>query len=475
MSSPEELTYRKYPAKLHCENVKKNLLSKTSLDPSTIVIFLSGEGSKLYPHSDQEQVFRQDRDFFYLSGCNIPNSHLIYDVQSSKLSLFLPNIDNDDVMWSGMPLLPEQALQKFDVDDVHYTNKLYDYFHNLNKNHKIAITNYRSEWNNPYKYFFLKQSDDDLNYALSESRLIKDDYEISLMKIAAKITDNSHLAVMSALPIEKNETHIHAEFIYHSIRQGSKFQAYDPICCSGPNCGTLHYIKNDDTLSNKNSVLIDAGAEWQNYAADVTRCFPINGIWSKEHRQIYDIVLKMQKTVLKQIKPGVLWDDLHLLAHRVLIDSFLKLGIFKKKFSSQEIFDSNASVCFFPHGLGHLLGLSTHDVGGNPNYQDPDPKLRYLRLRRKLLAGMVVTDEPGIYFSPFLIDNALKDEKIAQKIDQSVLENYYYIGGVRIEDDILVTENGHENLTGITSDPDEISKIVTDGINKGRDHFHCIV
>lgn len=122
-----------------------------------------------------------------------------------------------------------------------------------------------------------------------------------------------------------------------------------------------------------------------------------------------------------------------------------------------------------------MLGMDTHDVGGYANYEDENPLLRYLRLRRTLEENMVVTNEPGIYFNPFLIEELLKKHpERYQVVNEDVMQKYMYIGGVRIEDDILVTSEGYENLTGITSDPDEIERIVTDGISKGRSHFHAI-
>ena len=157
-----------------------------------------------------------------------------------------------------------------------------------------------------------------------------------------------------------------------------------------------------------------------------------------------------------------------------MIREFLKLGLFKS-FSEDEIFDSGVSARFFPHGLGHLLGMDTHDVGGHANYDDPDPKLRYLRLRRDLQAGMVLTDEPGVYFSPFLLKDVLNDPEKLKYINKDILENYWYVGGVRIEDDLLITKDGFENFTKITSDPLEITEIIKKSIAKGREHFHNII
>lgn len=473
MSGPESIQGLKYPAKSHAERVVSHFLEKS--DVKKMAIFISGEDLELYQYCDQTKPIRQNRYFFYLSGCEIPGSHVLYNAVTETLTLFLPNIDEDDVLWSGMPLLIQEALEKYDVDEVKYSSELLDILISLNESETYIYTTDYNKWNESFKPYLIEKSSE-LFYALDESRLIKDSFEIELMKHASRITDKCHLAVMSATPIEKNETHIHAEFMYHALRQGSKYQLYDPICCSGPNCSTLHYVKNDEDIgAEKKSVLIDAGAEWSCYASDVTRCFPINGDWTKEHLEIYNIVLEMQRVTMELIKPNANWEEIHLEAHRVMIREFLKLGIFKKSFNEGQLFDSNISARFFPHGLGHLLGMDTHDVGGHANYDDPDPKLRYLRLRRTLKRGMVLTDEPGVYFSPFLLKDILEDPTKMKYIDKDVLDKYWYVGGVRIEDDLLITADGYENFTTITSNPMEISKIIKDSIAKGREHFHNIV
>ncbi|GMM34419.1 putative Xaa-Pro dipeptidase [Saccharomycopsis crataegensis] len=471
----KDLEHKKYPAKQHVLNVKQHFLKKSSnFNPNEVFFFISGEHLTLYPYCDQSPPFRQNRYFYYLTGVNIPGSHVLFNLKDEKTTLFLPDIDNDDVMWSGMPMGLKEAQETFDVDEVKYSKDLEDILHNIATfgNNTILTTDLNAANNNYTQY--LMPGNQDFFYALDESRLIKDEYELALMRHAAQITDNSHLATMSAVPIEENEGHIHAEFVYHSIRQGSKSQSYDPICCSGPNCGTLHYIKNDETIGNRESILIDAGAEWSCYASDVTRCWPVNGKWSAEHLEIYNIVLEMQAETMKLIKPGQSWEELHLLAHKIMIKRFLGLGIFENG-TEEEIYASGISGSFFPHGLGHLLGMDTHDVGGYANYDDPNPLLKYLRLRRPLKAGMVVTDEPGVYFSPFLIEDGLKDPKKAKFVNQEVLEKYWKIGGVRIEDDIIITNDGYDNMTQITKDPQEISKIVMGGIQKGRSYFHVIV
>lgn len=463
-----------YPAKAHAKRVLSHFFSKKKLsETSKNAFFIASAKLQLYPYCDQTKPLRQNRYFHYLSGLDqISGAYILFNCITDKLTLFLPDIDEDDIMWSGLPLSPEDALKQYNIDDVLYAKNINNALESLKQEEFQIYTTDIDEFKSEKFVDYVIPNDPDFFFALDEARLIKDDFEIKLMKKAAEITDNCHLAVMSALPIETNETHLHAEFVYHSIRQGSKFQSYDPICCSGPSCGTLHYVKNDDPMDGKTSVLIDAGAEWKCYSSDVTRCFPITGKFSKEHLNIYLAVKDMQNKVMESIKPGAHWDDLHFLSHKILIKHFLNLGLFHNG-TEEEIFDSKVSVWFYPHGLGHLLGMDTHDVGGYPNYEDEDPMLRYLRLRRKLQKGMVVTDEPGIYFSPFLLQHISKEQE--KFVNRDLVDKYMYIGGVRIEDDILVTDTGYENLTKITSDPTEIEKIVQKGLAKGKDGFHVVV
>ncbi|CCH59868.1 hypothetical protein TBLA_0C00520 [Henningerozyma blattae CBS 6284] len=471
---PASILGKKYPAKEHNLRVKNLLLkTNTELSSDTTALFITGERIEPLKYCDEHKKFRQNRYFYYLSGVNIPRASILYDFKTENLTLFLPNIDWDDVIWSGMPQSIENAQKEYNVDEVVYSDKIIDKINNL-KGYKIFTTDL-DEVIEPIKNQLIP-SNKDFFYAMDESRLIKDWYEIEILRKAAEITDNSHLGVMSALPIELNELQIEAEFAYHAKRQGAHSMGYDPVCCAGPACGTLHYVDNTKKIENKASILIDAGAEWRNYTTDVTRCFPTSGKFTKEHREIYETVLDMQSQAMEKIKPGASWEDLHVLAHKVLIKHFLELGIFKKEYSEEELYKRKVSCGFYPHGLGHLLGLDVHDVAGNANYEDPDPIFVFLRLRRKLQEGMVVTNEPGCYFNEYLLKEFIeKHPERKEAIDYDVLKKYMYVGGVRIEDNILVTKDGYENLTKITSDPDEIEKIVSNGLKKSRSDFHVIV
>lgn len=478
---PEYIRNNKYPAKAHNGNVKAKLVSQLKEKGASHCGFLiAGNPVEPNKYCDTFKQFRQERYFFYLSGVDIPSAALFYDCESEKLSLFLPEIDYDDVVWGGMPMEPKEALLKYDVDEVLYMSQL----NSVLEKHAHVSTLYTTDLDNfaPLKLDakfqdFVVAGSQEFFYALDESRLIKDEYEIEILKHVARITDNAHVAVMSALPIEINELHLEAEFSYHAKRQGARTLGYDPICCSGPACGTLHYVKNSESLAKKDSTLVDAGAEWMNYVSDVTRCFPLAGTYTKEHRAIYDAVRDMQAQTMALMKPGVSWESLHEMSHRILIKHLRDLGILRaSEFTEEEMFESRVSCAFYPHGLGHLMGLDVHDVGGRPNYEDPDPYFRYLRLRRELQCGMVLTNEPGCYFNEHLVEEFLtKHPERAKMVDFDVMAKYASVGGVRIEDDIVITKEGYENLTGVTSDPVEVEKIVQKGLKKSRSDFHVVV
>lgn len=232
-----------------------------------------------------------------------------------------------------------------------------------------------------------------LKEAVEYSRVIKSPYEIALMQKASHISSEGHKLVMQKVRHAANEAELHAVFTSHCTSKRARNMAYDVIAASGRAAATLHYVRNDQSLAGKLNLLMDAGCELDCYASDITRTFPIGGKFTQESRAIYDIVLRMQLESIAMLKEGTRWDDVHEHAHRVAIDGLLALGILKG--DKEEIFRSRTSVAFMPHGLGHYLGMDTHDTGGDPNYADNDSMFRYLRKRGTLPAGAVITVEPG--------------------------------------------------------------------------------
>lgn len=243
-----------------------------------------------------------------------------------------------------------------------------------------------------------------LKEAIENTRVVKDGYEVALLRKANDISAKAHVAAITAAKTAVNERDIEAAFISTCIANGCREQSYHPVVACGESGSTLHYVKNDQDLSypatrqRKENVLIDAGGEYQTYCADITRVIPLSGKFSKEAREIYEVVLQMQTECIAILKEGILWDNVHVKAHRIAIKGLLALGILRG--SEEELFERRISVAFFPHGLGHYLGMDTHDTGGNPNYEDKDTLFRYLRVRGHLPAGAVVTVEPGVSIIP---------------------------------------------------------------------------
>ncbi|KAF2271464.1 putative Xaa-Pro aminopeptidase pepP [Westerdykella ornata] len=455
----EKVLRGKYPAKAHAKKVAEWILEQGGDRRGTI--YLEAQKRKLLEDNDEDAPFRQRRFFYYLSGCNLADSYLTYEIETEKLTLFIPPIEPDEVIWSGLPMTVEEAKEKYDVDDVQTTNDVNAY---LSSSSSSALsTIYAIPEQVSDHITFLAYKDKELSLlkrAIEICRVTKSPYEVALIKKANDISTDAHINVMRSVRNSRNEAELYGLFLKSCIERNAKHQAYHSIVAAGENAATLHYVKNDAPISGKDLLLLDAGCEVDCYASDITRTFPISGEFTKESFSIYEIVLSMQTRCLAALKTGVQWESVHELAHKVAIEGLRSLGILKG--DPLELLKSRTSVAFFPHGLGHYLGMDTHDTGGNPNYSDPDPMFRYLRVRGNLPAGSVVTVEPGIYFCRFIIEPYLKDPAQSCYINEQVLERYWSVGGVRIEDNILITEDGYENLTRAPKEASQLERFIKD-------------
>ncbi|KAF8419557.1 putative Xaa-Pro aminopeptidase pepP [Tirmania nivea] len=458
---PPSILSEKYPSKAHARRVASLLPTADG------TIYLESATLLLLPDSDSEAPFRQRRPFFYLSGCPLPDSFLTYRIPTDRLTLFIPPIDPESVPWSGLPMSIEEALAQFDVDQVRHTNDpqplgseeglVYVYTGGDQVTRSLGV---------PPKNINRSQ----LKPAIDEARVVKDNYEIALLERANDISSHAHNALLARAHSMENEREAQALFEAICLANGATGQAYNGIYAGGRSAATLHYVKNDASLrSAKNPaggeekpqlLLVDAGCEFRCYASDITRVIPLiaDSKFTEEARQIYDLVLQMQKECMAMVKPHANWEEIHRHAHRVLIKGFLSLGIFQG--SVEEIMDARTSCAFLPHGLGHWLGMDTHDTGGHANYADPDPMLKYLRVRRPLVEGAVVTVEPGIYFCRYIVDGYLAEEKHRRFVDESVLERYWAVGGVRIEDDVVIEKGGGRSLSlGAVKEREEVERL----------------
>lgn len=287
---------------------------------------------------------------------------MAYDIQKDTLSLFIPNINPARVIWNGRGSTPAEALEKYDIDQVFLNHDLERFVKNWATYQKGNLY-ILHEWQGPAKMTTGTRVDStSLQPAMDLARVVKDPYEIALIRKANDISSKAHREVLANVLRFKNEAQVEGIFLDVCVSENAKQQAYAPIAASGVNAGTLHYDSNDESLEGRQLMCLDAGCAWECYASDITRTFPLSGSWSKEAKAIYDLVERMQESCIKRLAPGARYLDLHILAHQIAIDGLLSLGILHNG-TKEEIFKAGTSRAFFPHGLGHHVGLEVHDVG----------------------------------------------------------------------------------------------------------------
>lgn len=294
--------------------------------------------------------------------------------------------------------------------------------------------------------------------------MIKTSDEVEEMRRICKISAEAHVEVMQHAKSGMNECELESIFYYYVSRNGCKRLAYPSIAAGDNRGATLHYVANNQKVHDGSLFLLDAGAESSDtlYASDITRTFPINGKFTKEQREIYEIVLSANKAAIAQMKPGVKWVDVHRNADRIITEGLYKLGIIKAD-SLQELLDNHIGGYFFPHGLGHAIGLDVHDPPNRDGSFQPinEPGIRYLRLHCTLEEGVALTVEPGIYFVPRMLRKALADNEICKYFNREKLEKYMNFGGIRIEDNVIVTKDGAEVLTSaVPKEVEELERLI---------------
>ncbi|KAK2864945.1 hypothetical protein FQN49_004066 [Arthroderma sp. PD_2] len=466
--SVESTNIDKYPAKQHARRVAARLSKRIGL------IYLPGQQTVLSEDSDQARHFKQRRYFFYLTGVPEADCHVTYDIAADKLTLYVPDFDYKRTIWTGPTLGKDEAKHRYDVDQVEYYSSLKDDVQRWTAGHPsspVYILHPDQRPVTPLTVAYLYDSKS-LQHAMDACRVIKDEHEIGLIQRANDISACAHRAVLSRLRHMKNEAEIAGTFMDVCLSMRAKGTAYETIAGSGANGATLHYTRNNEPLAGRQTVVLDAGAEWDCYASDVTRSFPIpshtngNKGWpSREAEEIYSIVQRMQIECISQVKEGALFFSIHQHAHSIALHELLKLGILHipHGYTKSDLVKAEVTALFFPHGLGHHLGLEVHDVSPDsgtvpltPLCQDGLMSVTEYRPPCTLSApplapGMVITVEPGLYFNKLAIEQAKaekdKPDSKGRFVNFEVAERYLDVGGVRIEDDILVTKDGSRNLT----------------------------
>jgi len=416
------------------------------MEPNSVAIIPSAREATR--SNDTHYRFRQDSDFFYLTGFEEPNAiAVINPSQSPKYTLFVRPRDPEREIWDGRRAGVEGARQDFGADEsfpiAEFDEKLNDIldgaerlYYRLGVNSDLddtiirQIARMRAVNRKP---IHPPQTIIDPAMIVHELRVLKSPEEIEIMQRAADIAAEAHVEAMKAVRPGMNEYEVEALIERVFRERGAAAPAYTSIVGAGPNATVLHYINNDGQLRDGDLLLVDAGAEYKGYASDITRTYPINGRFTKAQREIYELVLKAQKACVEMVRPGVTHDQLKQHSIQVLTEGMVELGLLKG--DPEELIKEKKHEQFYMHGLGHMLGIDVHDVGLYYHGKES----------RALEPGVVMTVEPGIYVS----------------VDTKGIPEQYLGIGVRIEDDVLCTQNGPRVLTTkVPKEADEIEQLM---------------
>lgn len=427
---------------------RKNLMAQ--MEPDSIAIVPAAK--ETIRNRDVDYPFRQDSDFYYLTGFAEPDAVLVLMParKHGQYILFCRDRDPRMELWNGYRAGPEGACSDYGADDafpvgdiddilpgliegrerVYYAmGRHAEFDHRVMKWVNVIRSQVRTGAHPPGEFL-------DLDHLLHDLRLYKSAAEIRVMKRAGQISAAAHIRAMQTCKPGIGEFQLEAEIQYEFGRNGARFPAYNSIVGAGKNACILHYTENSGTVKDGDLVLIDAGCELEHYAADITRTFPANGKFSKEQKALYELVLKSQLAAIKTIKPGNHWNQSHDATVKVITKGLVELGLLKGTVS--KLIEKEAYKDFYMHRAGHWLGMDVHDVG---DYKVGDEW-------RVLEEGMAMTVEPGIYVAP---DN----KKVAKK----------WRGiGIRIEDDVVVTKTGCDVLTkNVPKTVKEIEALMSEG------------
>ena len=446
---------------------RRNKLKETL--KNGILLFIGNEESSMN-YEDNQYHFRQDSSFIYYFGfLHTAGVSAIIDLDEGTEFIFGDELTIDSIVWTGPQVTIKEQAARVGINDTLPTNKLKDYLlqaqnkgrkiHYLppyRPEHKLKLYNWLniepSQLNNNVSVEFVKAVVNQRNYKSAE--------EIEQIDLATTISYKMHVAGMQAAKEGIKEYEIMSVVYKTALENGCNLSF--PIICT-VHGETLHNHYYGNTLNNGNMLLIDAGAELPNgYCGDISSTMPVSGKYTAQQKIIYDIVASAHKAAVEALKPGIAFRDIYYLACRTIVEGMKSIGLMKG--DSGEAVAAGAHALFFQCGLGHMMGLDVHDmenlgevwVGYNGEPKSTQFGIKSLRLARTLEPGFVLTIEPGVYFIPTLIDMWTAEKRYAEFINYDKVAEWKNFGGIRNEEDFLITENGYQ----ILGNPEEKAKLV---------------
>lgn len=394
-----------------------------------VVLIGAGEPAPLPGGADQTYPFRSHAEYFYLADRECPGAVLAFDPQDGWTD-FVPEVTEAQRVWEGATQSPGTPLTQL-------AGWLAARRGRTVVNLGCELPGLRSDAGRTAE----------LREALLHARRPKDDDEIARVRRAVAATAAGFALIRDRIRPGASERQLQIELEAEFFRRGGQRTAFDTIVGAGPNSAVLHFSPTQRAVCDGDLVLVDAGAEVDRYAADVTRTYPGGGKLTGPQRELYEVVLAAQQNAIARCRPGVEWEQVHLGAARDIAGGLAAMGVLRG--AADSLIEQDAHALLFPHGVGHMVGLGVRDASGflAPRKRSTRPGLNTLRMSLPLEPGYLVTIEPGVYFIPALLNDSRRRTKYRDAVNWSRVDELLGVGGIRIEDDVLVTAGVPEVLT----------------------------
>ncbi|ELU11049.1 hypothetical protein CAPTEDRAFT_164622 [Capitella teleta] len=462
------------PMALFAQN-RQRLVSKLrenkEIPSGSIVVLQGGDSNQRYCSDVEFAPFRQESYFQWLFGVTEPGFYGAVEVDTGKMILFPPKLHESYTVWMGKINGLDHFKAKYQANDVAWVEDIASVLKERKPSKLLLLHGLNSDSGTYCKEAAFDGigdfavNNEILHPIIAELRVFKTDMELDVLRFANRISSEAHMEVMRKIKpgmYEYQGESIFQQYCYSN--GGMRHMGYTCICGTGHNGSILHYghaaAPNDKRIQDGDMCLFDMGGEYYCYTSDITCSFPANGKFTPDQVTIYNAVLRSNRAVMKAIKPGVSWPDMHRLSERVLLEELKEAGLLKGDVDA--MMKAHMGAIFMPHGLGHFLGLDVHDVHGYPQGLEriDEPGIRNLRTARSLDDRMVITIEPGCYFIEPLLNSAFSNPEQNCFLVEEVINRFRGFGGVRIEDDIAVTSTGCELLTCVPRSVEEIEALM---------------